>query len=1418
MIRIRLANIDGQPIDKEIIPKETLSSAVDRSLKGLIPEETDPKEHFIVLVNGLKVDKELWGNVDLKEKDIVVISPMLQGGDASNLLRTALIITATLLVPGPLAGLLNITTQVGTALLTAGVSIAASMIFTALIPPPNPEIESGGQGDTSSSQMYQISGQQNTVRRYGTVPKVYGTHRMFPVVAANPYTELEADPDNGSLVQYFYAIYDFGLGPLEVTQLKIGDTPIDDFSDVQYRLVDLNKPAVSEGTWDDNTYDSFAFYKGDVERESVNVAINEDEAVGVPLADYQVIRTVAPNTLNAAQEINITLLNPGGLYAFSPTGERRPRTIDLDIEFSKVGENIWRGFNDPVYVDDHLAVGGSDVYTPQPVTLHPPGTTTGGALYPETQTMTDSSFRQIASTSQAAWGIIYRYFGLLKGATSVVLATDATIVGKYLKIKGVDCGLVTSGTAYAVGYTTYTFTKPLEANITLFRFEQHGNDDFILSEEEEAGSDLSVVGKGTASTLVVGRARIERNETGQVYSSFKFTPKDIASYKVRITRKATFSDVNSTVADDLTWAGLAARFDRDPVVTDKRHTFLEIRIRATNQLNGSISNLSAVCSSVLDVYDGVSWEKEVTANPAWVFTDLLTGEINKRALDRDRLDLVSIVEWADFCDAIPTPPPSQTFTLPRFYCNLVVDYDPTLQSIINQVTSAAQASLNIVDGKYGVLIDKLRTVPVQIFTPRNSSAFSSSRSFTKQPNALKVTYVDPSADWETRETIVYDDGFDASTAETFDEINSFGCTNPQQAWRFGRYILAQNKLRQEKIQITVDFESLVCTRGDYVQITQDVMRVGGTPARVKSITGNQIVIDDAIETNLDPYGYVFRAADGSIYQNTLTVVSADTFNLVGTPLPVVGDLIVIGNVGEIVLDCIVKSIEPIDDMSANLTLVEKADAIYSAESTDVLPDYSPQISATTSTDFSPPAEVENLQVTDSFYECNGNALDYKVSIDWDVPSGAAFDIFEIWVDAGRGYNLIATTKESLYTYLVDRDDLGNTHNFKVLAVSATGRKLDIGSVGSVSQLVTLKTDPPSDITVFNADITGEVLQLFWTRITDCSCREYIIRYSPTTTGSWSQSIPLLRVDANTSSASFQARTGTYLIKAIDFEGNESDTEAAVITTIPNLFGLNVIAETTDFPTLPGVMDRVVNDTGALTLDNTIVGGVATNEYYSEGYYYYDQLLDLGEIYTVRLQSLIQAEGFTLEDLMSNWTTLAALLTMAHAGSSEWDVETHYRTTETLNVMADWTTLSVINPISEGNQDNWTVWKKFTIGDATGRIFQFRLKLISNKVSVTPRVFDGTIKADMPDRIESYVNQSALSGGLAIAYSPAFKGPGTTPAVQITIDGASSGDYWSFDYKTLDGFYIRFFDKNNIPVARQFDAQIKGFGRKATAII
>lgn len=1431
MIKLRLSSMRTDKGDREIniLPGELLETAIKRIFEGTeIKEEIS--EVFQVAVNGHIIGADLWTFTSLKETDTVLVALKLKGDNGQ---LGQLFILAAILFVAPYAVEFLGAAGGYVGLVNMGVAVIAGYMANQLFPPP---VVGGIDEGTkhSESQMYSISSQANAVRKFGTVPKVYGRHKMFPVVAANPYVELEPDPNTGELAMYLYAIYDFGMGPVVLEDLKIGNTLIERFSgtsnfvDLSYNLVDPNKPLVSEGIWDDVTQREFTIYKGDISSDAANVTLDGNENEGDPSSEYQVVRSAATNGDLLSQEVTINFTNPQGVFSQNSNGDIGTRSINLTIEFARVGTDIWFNYNDLTKVQSFRQVGNDNVYNDLLCTLWPanadPNITTIWA-----PTKTDINpwifFYGSAETHTVQ---SYFYRGLPTGSTSIILDSSATtiIVGDYLKQGGKRFAQVSSIISYSGNFKTYNFVSPTIMPITIYIYERSTESSIQGTVVTDVIRPLFELTNIYKEVVALGKLRISGNTNDVKYSAVKFTPIIPSEYMIRVTRTGTTSDYTYQTSDSLILTNINTRMNSDPINTTKRHTFMEIRIRATGQLNGTIQNLSAICTSVLDVWNGTSWVKAITQNPAWVYADLITGEVSKRPLEKSRLDITSLVEWAEYCAAIPDGG-VHTYTEVRFGCNFILDYDTTLQEVLNQVTSAAQASVNIIDGKYGVLLDVMKTTPVQIFTPRNSTGFSSSRVYTEKPHALKVTFVDPGSQWQPSEFVVYDNGYTVANATEFQDIVSFACVNVEQAFRFGRYFLAQNRLRQETISIKTDFEHLICTRGDFVQVAQDTMRAGGTPARCltsDTLTGT-ITIDEALETDpLLDYGFVFRGPDGISEGLVDSFIDSTTIVLLGSPIPAAGDMVIIGEYGSVVFDCLVKSITPESDLSATLLLIEKADGVYDFETVADLPEYIPNLSRTVNANFSPPPEVDGLQILANTYNILTAGYEYYIDLDWGIPSGVAVEQYEVYVDFGKGLNLWDHTRESSYRYIPVESSLDKLHTFKILAVSASGKKLNLGEVGYVSATPASKITPPSDVNLFFSDITNEVLQLTWVKIPDLDCAEYIIRYNPDTSGNWETSTLISKASGNANTVAVQARTGIYSIKAFDFNGNESVIPVYIITTIPQLSGLNVIDTKTDFPTLAGGLDRV-NTTataGSIQLNMTTTATDGSEVYYSEGYYYMNAILDLQDIYTVRLQSQIIAEGFNSMDLMSNWLTLSELEAMANSRSADWDVELQYRSTETFNSISDWDFLSNIAVISEGAAVNWTAWRKFLISDATGRIFQFRIKLISNKANVTPRVIAATVRADMPDRLESINNLTIPIEGYVVDYDSVFGGsfigPGASPNVQITIENAEAGDYPSFSSKTLTGFEVVILNNLNNPVDRDIDVSIKGYGKKSSAVI
>ena len=1434
MAKFKYSITSDNPVEVSHKIGETYSEIIDNCFKHKdIHKSEGALNHVKVFRNGLEVQD--WSQ---KADTFDVTVAIVAKGDDQTLGQIAVI--AAVATSSVLTGGLPVWAAVA---VNASVAIGASLLVNSLIKPAVPGITGSSDRGLDDSQMYSIQSQSNQLKKYGNVPRTYGQHRVFPNLAANPYTETVTRAD-GKQVQYYHAIYDFGYGPLLIQDLKIGDTLVSEYNDVEFNIVDPNRPDVAEGEWDNLHAKEFTLYKGDNSLSDISVNLNGNQDEGAPLEDYQVVRNAPPNVNNAESEYSVNLVFPQGLFSVQTDGSNQNVLVKFKVEFAEVGTNDWRTFDDTNFVSEFydpakekeikfdgastLALGDSSIRTiPFSEFLYDPignfRNLPDDFLSPGGAPVSDFAFVHV----QYGWADNGQ-------AQAEIISRDVLNLGDVVSFYGRPVGVVADITPAAPGdpilykldgsyrgsIGAYADVVRLDPGPTFVSYERdylgkpfHSSPDFF---ENEGQSQVRT------NVLAAGEVQVAGNTASPYWITIRFKPFTTNDIKIRVTRISTRVGNAAEIqrSDNMQWNSLNTKYLTDPILTDVRHTFLELRIKATDQINGNIQTLNAIANSYLDVYDPdtQTWSKELTTNPAWVLADLLTGDANKRAIDKSRLDLNSLVAWADYCAEVPDAPPNRdNNTFQRFNCNFVLDYQTTLAGVIEQVCSAAQASLNITDGKYGVLIDSAKQTPVQVFTPKNSSNFQSRRNYSDIPDAIRVKFVDPGSSWETRDQIVYNDGFDEDSAERFDDLDTFACTNFEQAWRHGRYMMAQAKLRQETITISVDFEHLVCTRGDYVVIVQDPMLVGGVAGRVKTVSGQDITIDESFVTEMGKdYGYTYRNANDGIVTDTMTITGANSATLDGS-VPNIGDLIAWGEVGFITFDCIVKAIIPNDDYSAQITLVEKNDAIFDAESSQDIPDYNPLISVIDDLDNTAPGPVTDIQVTQNSFDCDGAQYIYFIDLAWIPPvAGNPYETFEIWADNGSdGFLLDGSTSGTSYRYVVNQTYLGDEHSFKVIAVNAAGAKLTLGELTAVSATPVAKTIPPSDVAFASINITNQTLTFDWDEVSDCDVNTYRVRYSKNLDAQWNSSIPLQNVSASTSAITVQARTGSYLVKAVDFAGNESENPAIAITSIPNLFGLNVIEETNDFPTFPGSKIGVAAFGNSLILQEATAGPT----YFPSGEYLYQGQLDLGDIFTVRLQALIDAQGYSANDLMANWPTLASVAALNSAGSSDWDVQAYYRSTDQHNIIADWPDLSSIASLSEGVSTIWTPWRKFTAGDFTGQIFQFKLVLESFKPNVTPRVIDAVIRSDMPDRIDNYDNlTSSASAAYSVTYDPEFKGPGTTPNTQITQDDAEQGDYFKITNKTLSGFDIEFFDKNDVRVSRQFDVAVKGFGFKATEVI
>ncbi|MDH3997704.1 MAG: host specificity factor TipJ family phage tail protein [Desulfuromonadales bacterium] len=388
------------------------------------------------------------------------------------------------------------------------------------------------------------------------------------------------------------------------------------------------------------------------------------------------------------------------------------------------------------------------------------------------------------------------------------------------------------------------------------------------------------------------------------------------------------------LADDIHWVTMRSIAHQQPVTMPGVH-LIALRIQATDQLEGVLDRFNLIAQKQVPVYDGASWTIAESNNPAWQFAEVLTGSANKRPMELARLDGANLKAWADDCEAAD------------FSFSAVIDGKTTVTELLRNITAVGRAAISLKDGLYGVVQDAEQTVPVQVFSPRNSWGFKGNKVFSEQPHALRVTFLNKEAGYKQDEITVYDDGYDETNANIFDTMQLYGVDNADQAWKLGRYHIAVARLRPESYELSVDVEHIVCTRGDLVRVAHDVSMWGAGSGRIKAINGLEITLDEQVEIEAAKL-YVVRIrhaiGDQSEVSVTGVVGATNTLTLAYLPISIaVGDLLLFGEASRESVELLVKSIEPGEDLTARLRLVDAAPEVLQADQ-GVIPQFNPNLS------------------------------------------------------------------------------------------------------------------------------------------------------------------------------------------------------------------------------------------------------------------------------------------------------------------------------------------------------------------------------------------------------------------------------------------------------------------------------------------
>jgi hypothetical protein len=662
---------------------------------------------------------------------------------------------------------------------------------------------------------------------------------------------------------------------------------------------------------------------------------------------------------------------------------------------------------------------------------------------------------------------------------------------------------------------------------------------------------------------------------------------------------------NPVVVYDLQWSALRSARYEDPI-TIPGMSKIGLTLTASGQLTGVVDQLNAVATSILWRWSGSTWangawEQVPTRNPAWIYHDVLTGTANARPIPPDAIDWDTLLDWALYCEA-------RGYTF-----DAVLDGQSTVFETLQLIAAAGRASFTLRDGKYSVVLDRPQATPVQLFTPRNSSGFKATRTFTDMPHALKVKFINPDGNWQLDERVVYDDAYDAATATKFEGFELFGCTNSDLAWRHGRYWLAAARLRPETYTLGVDIESLVAQRGDLVHVQHPVPLWGYASGRIVELLRNEsnqvwaIALDECLDDvpNGTQLALRMRTQDGA---SLVRLAGTDPrpamrityFYPAPEVLPItVGDLVSVGEVGKETIPCVISRIEAGADFSALLTLVDAAPGIDLADQ-GAIPPWQSYISHRPTQNRLPPLPpvIDAIGSDESAMLLVGGAWLLAIRVachavsaaDRIVPTQLALEYRPVGSTAQWRQLPVQPATVGVATFYVQPVEQGVAYDIRVRSFAE--RESVASAWTTVRHTVIGEATPPPPPINLQLDLDQTALRWQYPNPPVDFPGGFRVRVSYGAGGTW-ETASLLH-DGLVSDTSFVlpalgAATYTFWVKAVDRTGNESRDAARLVSDYAGYVPTNIVASV-DYTAqgFPGTVTDLTYSTPPPQLCNSVI--------------------------------------------------------------------------------------------------------------------------------------------------------------------------------------------------------------------------------------
>ena len=753
------------------------------------------------------------------------------------------------------------------------------------------------------------------------------------------------------------------------------------------------------------------------------------------------------------------------------------------------------------------------------------------------------------------------------------------------------------------------------------------------------------------------------------------------------------------------------------------------------------------------VFDPRSSATAFSSNPALCIRDYLLNSDYGLGADTTEVNSTNITSVANTCDeSVTIANPSGTEN--RFTMNGTFTLDKSPKVILENMLSSVGGHLIYSNGQFKIRPAIYETPAVTLDENDLRTGITLNTRISKKElfNAVKGLYSEPDNNYQPQDyPVLTNSSFETedNSERIFGEFNFPMTTSSHTVQRLAKIQLL--KARQQ-ISFTSDFnlDAFELDIGDTVQITNTRL---GFSSKTFEVTGWSFSMNQGNDAPIPLVSCEFRETASAVY----------------------------------------------DFSTSDYSTVSSGKATNLPNATTV----------------SPPS---GLTLTDELVQYNDGTVIVKLVINFTAPTDNFTELFEVEVKQTKDadgnsvsddFKLIGRGTRTKYEFLnvIDKAE----YQVRVRGVNIFGVK---SSTITDSREIVGQIDPPSDVENFACNIIGKEAHLSFDPVPDLDLSHYRINFSPLTTGAeWQNSIVLVKkLSRPGTSIVVPAKTGTYLIKAVDKLGNVSINASSVVTQITTIGEFTNLLTQNENPTFAGNKTDVVlttigdDDTPALVLagnqlfddvtgnfdsiTQTLFDGGQNATVKSSGTYEFAQTVDAGAIVTTQITA-------TLTQQVTDRARIFDFVTGDFDDQpSNFDGDANTQSSSELQIA-----------VSDDNV-TFSTFQDFTIGDYTGRFFKFRVLMQSDNNTATPIVTAVGVTLQLEAFTVSENDVVSGTGTKSITYSKAFNLLNSI-AITLSVQDMASGDKYAITNKSITGFDIAFQNSSGTGISRTFDYVAKG---------